>query len=417
MTMTTLMTSKQADAIRSVGDSAMVLIAFWVIDQNYPGRMTKPRELLPYLYPIIKDIRKLETQLNALCASGRIAQTTAGYVLIEGGKSLLLGMAGNEINALALSPVTNTTGTEINAQALEIIEAKTTTHNARASLLKKIEKKEEDLSLIKSSSSDSAIGGAQNAQSEIVPEIVGLTFEDGTPLYQMECIGGFVTTREIVDATEEIEDFGYIATGLPLDAIRPELALGWIAKAYDDREKLRFAPAGLVVARLRDIEKPRPPKKYLKNPTQYLPDEYCEALRLAKYECKSCIDEKFSTRAKLEAHVQEAHAIKQEERNTEPFIVADALDSENPASKAWASVLEQLQIEMPRASFDTWVRDAKPVEYDGDSLTVAVRNAYARDWMESRLEAKINAMLTGILQQSVTVRFVVAQIEDSDDEQ
>ena len=150
MTMTTLLTNKQADALRSIGDSAMVLFALWMIDQNYPGRMTKPRELLPYLYPIIKDLRKLETQLNALCASGRIAQTTAGYVLIEGGKALLLGMAENEINALALSPVTNTAGTETNAQALnEAISGElSTTHIARIS--RKIDKRKEDLTLKKS---------------------------------------------------------------------------------------------------------------------------------------------------------------------------------------------------------------------------------------------------------------------------
>ena len=34
------------------------------------------------------------------------------------------------------------------------------------------------------------------------------------------------------------------------------------------------------------------------------------------------------------------------------------------AEQAWQSVLGQLQMEMPRASFDTWVRDTRPVLYE-----------------------------------------------------
>src|SRR3970282_1032281 len=53
------------------------------------------------------------------------------------------------------------------------------------------------------------------------------------------------------------------------------------------------------------------------------------------------------------------------------------------AEQAWQSVLGQLQMEMPRASFDTWVRDTRAIAYDNGSLVIGVRNAYARDWLES----------------------------------
>ena len=56
----------------------------------------------------------------------------------------------------------------------------------------------------------------------------------------------------------------------------------------------------------------------------------------------------------------------------------------NP-EQAWQSALGQLQMEMPKASFDTWVRDTQVVSYTDGTLTVGVRNAYARDWLESRL--------------------------------
>jgi len=77
------------------------------------------------------------------------------------------------------------------------------------------------------------------------------------------------------------------------------------------------------------------------------------------------------------------------------------------AEQAWQSVLGQLQMEMPRASFDTWVRDTKPVSYQDGTLTVGVGNAYARDWLENRLASTVNRLLVGILNSTVDVNFVV----------
>lgn len=85
----------------------------------------------------------------------------------------------------------------------------------------------------------------------------------------------------------------------------------------------------------------------------------------------------------------------------------------NP-EQAWQSVLGQLQMEMPRASFDTWVRDTKAVSLEDGVITIAVRNTYARDWLESRLASTVQRLLVGILNQSVLVQFVVG---DSPDEE
>ena len=75
--------------------------------------------------------------------------------------------------------------------------------------------------------------------------------------------------------------------------------------------------------------------------------------------------------------------------------------------QAWQSVLGQLQMEMPRASFDTWVRDTKPLSYQNGTLTIGVRNAYARDWLESRLASTVSRLLVGIMNASVAVNFIV----------
>lgn len=84
--------------------------------------------------------------------------------------------------------------------------------------------------------------------------------------------------------------------------------------------------------------------------------------------------------------------------------------------QAWQSALGQLQMEMPRASFDTWVRDTRLVTYDDGQFSIGVRNAYARDWLESRLTSTVTRLLMGIMNRNVSVAFVVDDHHDADDD-
>jgi hypothetical protein len=84
------------------------------------------------------------------------------------------------------------------------------------------------------------------------------------------------------------------------------------------------------------------------------------------------------------------------------------------AEQAWQSVLGQLQMEMPRASFDTWVRDTRAISIEDGVMTISTRNRYACDWLESRLQSTVQRLLVGILNQSISVQFVV---EDSPEEE
>jgi chromosomal replication initiator protein len=77
--------------------------------------------------------------------------------------------------------------------------------------------------------------------------------------------------------------------------------------------------------------------------------------------------------------------------------------------QAWQAVLGQLQMDMPKASFDTWVRNAEIVSYEDNVFIVGVPNAYARDWLESRLSSKIKRLLCGILNRTVSLRIIVWQ--------
>jgi chromosomal replication initiator protein len=83
------------------------------------------------------------------------------------------------------------------------------------------------------------------------------------------------------------------------------------------------------------------------------------------------------------------------------------------AEHAWQSALGQLQMEMPKASFDTWVRDTQIASYEDGVFTVTVQNAYARDWLESRLSSTVTRLLMGIMNRSVEVTFIVRSNESS----
>lgn len=77
------------------------------------------------------------------------------------------------------------------------------------------------------------------------------------------------------------------------------------------------------------------------------------------------------------------------------------------ASQAWQATLGQLQMEMPKAAFDTWVRDAELISYEDGAFTIGVGNAYARDWLKDRLNGTITRLLTGIMNRTVSIRFTV----------
>jgi chromosomal replication initiator protein len=77
------------------------------------------------------------------------------------------------------------------------------------------------------------------------------------------------------------------------------------------------------------------------------------------------------------------------------------------ASQAWQAVLGQLQMDMPKATFDTWVRNTQYIAFEDGAFIIGVQNAYARDWLESRLTSTGNRLLSDALNQPVEIRFVI----------
>ncbi|MCP4428184.1 MAG: chromosomal replication initiator protein DnaA [Chloroflexi bacterium] len=74
---------------------------------------------------------------------------------------------------------------------------------------------------------------------------------------------------------------------------------------------------------------------------------------------------------------------------------------------AWKATLGELELQMTRATFNTWLKDARLLSYENDEYVIGVRNDYAKDWLENRLRDTILRTLSAITGQRNAVRFVV----------
>lgn len=80
----------------------------------------------------------------------------------------------------------------------------------------------------------------------------------------------------------------------------------------------------------------------------------------------------------------------------------------------WQMLLSEFALQMPSATFNTWVRDTWVVAYEDGEFIIGLPNAYARDWLENRLRNKIKRALGSFIQRSVQVQFRVCPRTVSD---
>ncbi len=83
---------------------------------------------------------------------------------------------------------------------------------------------------------------------------------------------------------------------------------------------------------------------------------------------------------------------------------------------AWRMVVDQLRMEMSKASFDTWVQPLEPLSYKNSTFTLRAYNAFGRDWVENRLKSRITRLLEGLYGEPVTLRLVVDDLPIEDRE-
>lgn len=85
------------------------------------------------------------------------------------------------------------------------------------------------------------------------------------------------------------------------------------------------------------------------------------------------------------------------------------------AQQHWKDTLAQLQLQMPRATFDTWVKDTCLVAAEDGHYTIATKSAYAQDWLQNRLFDTIRRSLAHITGRSdIQLTIIVEESPPSD---
>lgn len=219
---------------------------------------------------------------------------------------------------------------------------------------------------------------------------------------------------EVQTALEQVSllfDGGEVTRkGLPT-YLHIEKVMGWIAYIYDRRADIH-TPCGLLYSKLKDPTSPSPSIKYMKDPYQYLPGDYLSAIGRFEKACVRC-ETIFTDLAEFEAHQETCmYTFKPElEQQDEPASEEPDETVTADVSAAWSKVLDQLLVDMPRASFETWMRDTFAKHYQGDELHVAARNSYARDWLADRMTAQVSTLLAGVMGRPMRVKFVLGGTE------
>lgn len=79
---------------------------------------------------------------------------------------------------------------------------------------------------------------------------------------------------------------------------------------------------------------------------------------------------------------------------------------------AWSAAYQQLELQLDRATFDTWVRGAalltSETTHDGcEVFVIGVKNGYAREMLQQRLYRNIRRVLSDIYGKTIELRFEV----------
>jgi chromosomal replication initiator protein len=74
-------------------------------------------------------------------------------------------------------------------------------------------------------------------------------------------------------------------------------------------------------------------------------------------------------------------------------------------------VLGELQSQVTRTNYDTWLRDTVGLRYQGDQFVVGVSSPFAIEWLETRLQSLIKKTLIGITGDGLDVLFEIHQPE------
>src|SRR4030067_357103 len=83
-----------------------------------------------------------------------------------------------------------------------------------------------------------------------------------------------------------------------------------------------------------------------------------------------------------------------------------ALPDRSPR-KLWETALGQLELQVTRPNFETWLRSTEGISLEGDQLIVGVPSDFALEWLRSRMQSLISRTVSQLLGSPVSVAFQV----------
>lgn len=84
---------------------------------------------------------------------------------------------------------------------------------------------------------------------------------------------------------------------------------------------------------------------------------------------------------------------------------ASATEPPTPEEQVWNTVLQELALQVPKSTYDAWLRDAVVVSATVDEYKIGLPNSQAKDWLENRLAHTIKRVLASLLGYPVKISF------------
>ena len=92
--------------------------------------------------------------------------------------------------------------------------------------------------------------------------------------------------------------------------------------------------------------------------------------------------------------------------NTQPREGSPLL-TDSSARRLWEAVLGRLQLQTPKATFDTWLAGTSGEHLTDDTLSVSAPTAFAVAWLEGRMQGLADTTASAIAARAVNVRFIL----------
>ena len=91
------------------------------------------------------------------------------------------------------------------------------------------------------------------------------------------------------------------------------------------------------------------------------------------------------------------------------FVGRAHLEMPNSPRAVWEAALGDLQIQVNRPNYDTWLKRTTALSYENGEFVVAVPSTFVAEYLDRNQRSLVEKVLAGILHEDVTVRFQVAE--------